>query len=196
MLNILKNTENNDSFFVDSYRESGDSAFLGQLFDRYIHLVYGLCLKYLKNREDSQDATMEIYEKVANELRKSEVKHFKSWLYIVSRNHCLSILKKKQQLSEVELISEKSYSEIVEFEDFFTHINKDDFEKNKEGQLYKCIENLKEFQKDSITLFYFKEKCYKEIADILNTSIKKVKSYLQNGKRNLKRCLEINEEAA
>jgi RNA polymerase sigma-70 factor, ECF subfamily len=196
MLNILKNTENNDSFLVDSYRESGDSVFIGQLFDRYLHLIYGLCLKYLKSREDSQDATMEIYEKVAAELRKNEVKHFKSWLYIVSRNHCLSILNKKQHLSETELISEKTYGSFVEFEEFFTLIDKEEFEKNKESQLIKCLENLNNEQKDSITLFYFKEKCYKEIADVLHTTIKKVKSYLQNGKRNLKHCLEINEKAA
>ncbi|MFB6319732.1 RNA polymerase sigma factor [Saccharicrinis sp. FJH54] len=196
MLNILNNTENNDSFLVDSYKETGDSVYIGQLFDRYLHLVYGLCLKYLKNREDSQDATMEIYEKVAAELKRNDVKHFKSWLYVVSKNHCLSILRKKQQLTEVELISEKNYTEFVEFEDFFTLINKDDFEKNKESQLYKCLEKLNELQHESISLFYFKEKCYAEIAELLNTTIKKVKSHLQNGKRNLKRCLEFNEKAA
>lgn len=195
-MKFIKNTEDSDQVLVESYRKTGDSVFMGQLFDKYMHLVYGLCLKYLKSREDSQDATMEVYERVAEELLTTEVAYFKSWLYIVSRNHCLSILRKKQKLNEIELITEKNYQDHVEFEDFFTLIDKDDYEKNIESTLYKCLENLDNGQKDCITLFYYKEKCYREIANVLHITVKKVKSYLQNGKRNLKRCLELNEKAA
>lgn len=195
MLKRLKNEDNSDQLLVKEYRESGDQAFLGELYGKYLHLIYGLCLKYLKSRESAQDASMEIFEKVSSEIRKSEITHFKSWLYVVARNHCLSILRKKQNTCELEFFSENNYADYVEYESFFTLIDKEAIQ-NKEGKLHKCIEKLNEQQKLSITLFYFKEACYQEIAQMLNTTVNKIKSYLQNGKRNLKRCMELNEEAA
>lgn len=192
MLKGNKSSEKNDLALVTNYYESGDSMYLGQLFESYTHLVYGLCLKYLKTREDSQDATMEIFEKVAKELRKTEVEHFKSWLYILSRNHCFSILRKKNNLTETELYTEKNYSDFMEYESFFTLIDKDDFEKNSESELIQCLEKLNPVQNQCIKLFYYKEKCYNEIAEALQVTVKKVKSYLQNGKRNLKQCLELS----
>lgn len=59
-----------------------------------------------------------------------------------------------------------------------------------EAVLEKCIEHFAGEQKECIRLFYFDNKSYREIAATLKQDEKKVKSHLQNGKRNLKICLE------
>lgn len=189
------NNEHTEQQLIRRYKETHDMAFMGTLFDPYIHLVYGLCLKFLKSREDSQDTTLEIFEKVSKELLKSEVTHFKSWLYILSKNECLRVLKQKQKLQFVDLVVEKDYKDYVEFESFFTLNNEDDHKK-LDGRLKECIEKLNEHQQKSIELFYFKSKCYNEISQILEVGVKKVKSYIQNGKRNLKKCIELHEKVA
>ena len=189
------NKEYNELQLIRRYRETQDMTVMGILFDPYLHLVYGLCLKYLKSREDSQDVTLEIFEKVSKELLKTEITHFKSWLYILSKNECLRVLKHKQKLQFVDLIAEKDYNDYVEFESVFT-LNKDDDHKKLDNRLKDCIEKLNEQQQTSIKLFYFKSKCYNEISQILDVGVKKVKSYIQNGKRNLKKCIEIHEKAA
>jgi RNA polymerase sigma-70 factor (ECF subfamily) len=59
--------------------------------------------------------------------------------------------------------------------------------------LEKCIETLGDEQKQCVKLFYLQEKCYKEITESTGFDMNKVKSYIQNGKRNLKICMEKNE---
>lgn len=183
-MNFFKShTRFTDAELIDAYQKHHDSDVLGELYNRYLHLVYGLCLKYLKNRPDAQDATMEIYEVLADKLLQFEVTHFKSWLYIVARNHCLGKLRK----------SEKSGKRFMEIEDL-SHpiIEEDDVDKDLDA-LEKCIEELKEEQKTCVSLFYLKQKSYQEIAEQTKFKIKKVKSYIQNGKRNLKICLEVKD---
>ena len=63
-------------------------------------------------------------------------------------------------------------------------------EHSLEEALKECIEQLKAEQKQCIEMFYYQKQCYQEIAEQLGMNEKKVKSYLQNGKRNLKICLE------
>ena len=76
------------------YRQAHDVRCVGELYKRYKHLIFGVCIKYLKNASDSEDAVMEIFEKLHLDLKKNEVEHFKSWLYTVARNHCLMKLRK------------------------------------------------------------------------------------------------------
>jgi RNA polymerase sigma factor (sigma-70 family) len=82
-----------DEELIIRYRQGGDMKDLGQLYDPYMPMVYGVCLKYLKNREESRDAVMQIFEKLTTTLRTHEVTHFKSWLYVTTRNHCLMQLR-------------------------------------------------------------------------------------------------------
>ena len=146
-------------------------------------LVYGVCLKYLKQAEDAQDAVMNIYEELTVKLHRHEIANFKSWLYTLARNHCL-----------MKLRADKGYTaeltdKIVYFEET---LHQEDVV-NKELQLNKmekCIEQLNEEQRKSVSLFYLQDKCYKEIAEITGNDINKVRSYIQNGRRNLKICME------
>ena len=177
-----KNIPNSEDEIIALYRQSGDQLLIGQLFNEYIHLVYGLCLKYLKSREDSQDAVMSIYEKISQALLKDEVKHFKSWLYMVSKNYCLMELRKKNPELNNPLVMENTLD---------AHLNEeDDFLESRIEALEACIEELKKEQQRCVRLFFIMKKSYQQVNSETGIELKKVKSHIQNGKRNLKICLE------
>ena len=188
MLNITwKNPEKSDEELLRRFVSSGNLEVLGELYSRYMHLVYGVSLKYLKNRDDAQDAVMQIFEKLIHELPDHKIRNFKSWLYVLTKNYCL-MQWRARQAAEKRIDSYKIEQEFMESESEMHPIDRDD--KTIENALKDCIDQLKNEQKDCIELFYYQEKCYQEIAKELTLNEKKVKSHLQNGKRNLKICLE------
>lgn len=171
-----------DELQLQFYRDTGNQEVLGELYNKYIHLIYGLCLKYLKNRDDAQDAVMSIYEQISEKLLTTEVQHFKSWLYIVSKNHCLMQLRKKNPEIHTEVFMES---------DEAMHLNDEKVELEKDlTALEDCIEELKEEQQRCVKLFFLEKKSYQQVNDETGLNMKKVKSHIQNGKRNLKMCLE------
>jgi RNA polymerase sigma-70 factor (ECF subfamily) len=176
---------------IQAYKETQSLDVLGKLYAPQMHLVYGLCLKYLKEPADAQDAVMVIFELLIDKLLQHEVTHFKSWLYIVSKNHCLMQLRssRRNQTSSLE------NSEALFMENQYQMHPSDDplsVEDNLE-KLKECINKLKSAQKECVELFYLEKKSYQEIVALTPHEIKKVKSYIQNGKRNLKLCMEGNE---
>ncbi len=165
---------------------------MGILYSRYMHLIYGVCLKYLKNREDAKDAVMQIFDKLIVELRQHEIKQFKPWLYVITKNYCLMQLR-SQKTTERRINNYKiEHITSVESTIELHPIDKEDAENDL--HLKECIENLSDEQKKCIRQFYFENKCYREIAESLKIDEKNVKSHLQNGKRNLKICLEKRNE--
>ena len=176
---------------IQRYKDTGDLQYAGALYQPYMHLVYGVCLKYLKNREESQDAVMHIFEKLTVSLLKHEVKNFKSWLYVLSKNHCLMLLRSKshQVASRSKDISDRDMENTM----LLHHSNDEPLEEDI-GKLEKCIEELQNEQKRCVKLFYLESKSYKEIEHVTEYDLKKIKSYIQNGKRNLKNCMERNSE--
>lgn len=167
---------------LSNYRQSGDMTLMGALFSEYMHLVYGLCLKYLKDTSASQDAVMDIYETIARKLSTTEVSHFKSWLYMVSKNHCLMILRRKNMEINMEVFMETPDTahlkeEKLELEDDFI-------------ALEQCLEELREEQRECVKRFFLKKESYHQVSNATGIILKKVKSHIQNGKRNLKICLE------
>ncbi|MBC8053631.1 MAG: sigma-70 family RNA polymerase sigma factor [Sphingobacteriaceae bacterium] len=169
---------------LSEYRKTGDLQLLGKLYERYMPLIFGLCLKYLKNEEESKDAVMQIFEQLITKLRIHEVTNFKSWLYTLSRNYCLMELRTG---SKHEFVNIEDYG--VETPVFLHHDN-DESNENQLNSMSKCMTTLPEEQRISVDLFYLQQKCYKEVADITGYEVNKVKSYIQNGKRNLKICIE------
>ncbi|TSD63762.1 sigma-70 family RNA polymerase sigma factor [Inquilinus sp. KBS0705] len=171
-----------DDILVNSYRQNGDLAVLGKLYERYMPLVFGLCLKYLKDEELSRDAVMGIFEELVGKVKQHEIKQFRSWLYVLARNYCLMQLRADKKLPTVEL------DDFMEFTPVLHPV-----EDNREAALQaleRCIEKLVPAQQQSVRLFYLEERCYKDIADTTGFTMNEVKSYIQNGKRNLKICLE------
>lgn len=182
----IKPNDAGDEQLLNSYRKNGDLTTLGRLFEGYVPLVYGVCLKYLRDEEESKDAVMAIFEELTVKVKKYEIKQFRGWLYVLSRNYCL------MQLRSAKKVETISVDDIMESPVFLNPDN----DRSEEAMiaLERCMDKLLPAQKQSIGLFYLKEQCYKEIAGATGFSLNEVKSYIQNGKRNLKICLEKNSE--
>ena len=180
-----------DEELVELYQVTQKNHYLVHLYDRYFHLIYGSCLKHLESENDAKDVCMEIYELLAQKLLSHQVNHYKSWLYRVTFNQCMQFLRKKKQRTEKIKEFKLNQDENMEFNLFYhPNINKEELLVHLEN----CIEKLKEEQKKSIQLFYLKQLCYNEIVEQTGYALKKVKSYIQNGKRNLKICIESKSE--
>jgi len=170
---------------IKKYKESHDIEIPGILFQEYTHIVFGICMKYLSDEDQSKDAVMHIYESVVKDLKIYEVDNFKNWLYKVSKNHCLKIIRRdKQDQRHSEYVKSKSSIDIMEFETTMSQML-DGIEEKKIEYLKEAVEKLKEEQRKCIELFYFEDKSYLDIVDITGYPLSKVKSYVQNGKRNL-----------
>ncbi len=180
---LKKHDDLSDDELLKKYVETGDLEYFGQLYNRYLHLIYGLCMKYFKSSEDSKDATMEIFEHTSTAVLDKEISHFKSWLYVVSKNHCLMQLRKKKVREEKNLASFMESESVV-------HLNEEEQVDADLEALTACIETLKEEQKRCVSLFYLEKKSYREVETITELPSKAVKSAIQNGKRNLKNCIE------
>lgn len=189
-----KPKEFTDAELLQRYRQNGDLADLGILYDRHIHKVYGTSLKYLKDEDNSKDIVMLVFEKLTQKLRTTEVNHFESWLYMVTKNECLMWLRKQKGQKEVSFENfgfktANNEEDDMESDSFLHHITEDFAEDDLENDLVameKAILLLPNEQKQCIELFYLRGKCYKEITEITGFELSKVKSYIQNGKRNLK----------
>ncbi len=167
------------------YKETGSLDALGKLYAPYMSLLYGVCYKYLQDAEQSQDAVMQIFDELINKLRVYEVDNFKSWVYVYARNFCLMQLRKNKQVTKVDIEENLYESEKMLNDDDEKKWGEQDFEK-----LESCIAGLNQEQELCIRMFYLEQKCYKDIADQTGYDIAKVKSYIQNGRRNLKICME------
>lgn len=158
---------------------------LSALYQRYMDLVFGVCLKYFKDAERCKDAVMDIFSELHSKLRVHEVDNFKGWLHVLTRNYCLMQLRSPRNLKTTEFSGNLMYS------DQNSHLNGEALEKEENfKKLEQCIDTLAEEQKRSVMLFYLENKCYNEIAEITGYDWNKVRSYIQNGKRNLKICME------
>jgi RNA polymerase sigma factor (sigma-70 family) len=183
-LKHISSGERPDTELVQAYQQTADLNLLGELFQRYMELVYGVCLKYLKHPENAQDAVISIFEELVVKLQKHEVDNFKGWLYTLSKNHCLMKLRsdKKQTLVNFDV-------ELMQSEEN-VHLNGELEKEENFKKLDYCLGQLQTEQRQVIELFYLQGKCYNEIAELTGLEWNKVRSYIQNGRRNLKICME------
>ncbi len=177
-----------DEELLSHYRNDHDENWIGLLLERYLHLIFGVCMKYLKNKTEAQDHTQQICLKVIGEIRKDEIRYFKAWLYQVTRNHCLMHLRK---VKHETLPLDATREPVAE-----TSLNHSEFiEKEKQyNRLEEAMKSLNEEQQSCIRLFYFHQKTYQEISSEKGYSLKQVKSYIQNGRRNIKLFMEKEDE--
>lgn len=190
-LPFIKNisTTETDKELVAAFKESGDNNYLSKLYQRYMDLVFGVCLKYFKDAEKSKDAVMEIYLDLNTKLKNYEVDNFKGWLHVLARNYCLMQLRSPRNMKTTEFNAD--FMQSAEN----THLNGEVLEKEENFvKLEQCLDTLQEEQKQSVRLFYLDNKCYNEIAAITGYDWNKVRSYIQNGRRNLKLCMDQNRD--
>lgn len=184
-----------DLSLVQQYKLTGDNNCVGILYKRYTHLIFGVCMKYLKNEDDSQDASIQIFEKLLLDLKKHEIQQFKAWLHMVCKNFCLMKLRSDSSKFKNHLEFQKD-SEVIMESSYELHLTIEN--NNKETQLTfmeECIEHLNTEQRICVELFYLQEKSYQQVADETNFSMNNVKSFIQNGKRNLKNCIEAKSSS-
>lgn len=184
---FIKNISSNgltDNELLATYKQNGNVAVLGDLYQRYMDLVYGVCLKYYKEPEAAKDAVMLIFEELVEKLKKHEVENFRGWLHQVAKNHCLMQLRKTQKVKTVEFNTELMQSgenmhldSVLEKEENFK-------------KLAGCMQTLTGDQETAIRLFYLDGKSYNEIVSISGIEWNAVRSLIQNGRRNLKLCME------
>jgi RNA polymerase sigma factor (sigma-70 family) len=187
-LRPIRGGGNTDQDLIYRYKQTNDIKFLGHLYSPYMDLVYGVCMKYLKDGEASKDAVMNIFEELVEKLKKHEVDNFKSWLYVVARNHCLMQLRKEAKVKITEMSDNFMQSE----EDL--HLNGEPDKETNLKFMEDCLEKLPEDQKRTVSLFYLESKCYQEIAELTGQEWNKVRSQIQNGRRNLKLCIENKQK--
>lgn len=173
-----------DSDLLQNFYQDRDNKWLGILLPRYTLLLLGVCMKYLKNEEDARDCVQQIFLKVIKELHKYEVEYFKSWLYMIAKNHCLMKLRGSKNTA-LEL-NEQITPAVNDIQDQLERIEKDQLL----NKMQAAIEKLNPQQQQCVNLFYLQKKSYAEIVEITGMTMLQVKSHLQNGKRNLKLMME------
>ncbi len=183
-LHTDKNPYAADDLLLAEFVETGDAAYFGELYSRYMPLVYGLCLKYLGNAADAEDAVMELFEELVPKIGAYRIKNFRTWLWSVARNHCLQKLRREKRAVRVDF-----EDRVVESTPLL-HLLSEGTDEAALAALEKCMGKLPERQKEAVTMFFMEKQSYADIAGATLGDIKGVKSYIQNGKRNLRLCLE------
>jgi RNA polymerase sigma-70 factor (ECF subfamily) len=174
-----------DEDLLAQYKSSGNSAYFGELFNRYMPLLYGVCLKYLKDVEQSQDAVMQLFEELLPKMAQQEVHVFRTWIYSVVKNHCLQLLRKENREVAVD------FNTLVMESDQVLHLlSEEEADNDRVKALNNCIKRLPDLQRISIIHFFMDEMSYADIVEKTGYHLRSVKSYIQNGKRNLKICIE------
>lgn len=175
----------NERELLQQYKALGSIDVLGKLYAPYMSLLYGVCFKYLQDVDQSQDAVMQIFEELIPKLRTHEVDNFKSWLHVYAKNYCLMQLRKNKRNPQIDIEDNLFESEQKLNQSEELKWEERDFEK-----LEGCMQTLNVEQEQCVRLFYLEQMCYKDIADKSGLDLNKVKSAIQNGKRNLKICME------
>jgi len=174
-----------DGELLENYRKSGNNEYFGELYNRYIPLIYGVCLKYLQHTEQAQDSVMQIFEDLLPKLFNYEIGEFRTWVYSVAKNHCLQQLRKTQREINVD------FSTGFMKNDEVLHLfDEEEPDEERMRILKRCLEKLPEHQRTSIVHFFMDEMSYVDIVEKTGFALKRVKSYIQNGKRNLTICIQ------
>ena len=174
-----------DNELVAKFRETGDNLCVGELFSRYRHLVFGVCMKYLSDEDESQDVQMQVFEKLLRDLHRHQVGQFKGWLYAVTKNECLMYLRSRKSKLAHEKELKKDAEAFMETESGMHPDGVTDTEQQLR-EMEDRLSDLADHQRRCLELFYLEKKCYREVSEITGYPLNEVKSNIQNGKRNLK----------
>lgn len=187
-------TTQTDEELIELYRSTDDLAHLGTLYERYVELVFGVCLKYLKERTKAEDAVMNIFEKLVEKTKTQDIRDFRPWLYVLAKNHCLMQLRKKNHTVSFDDLTPSAKAEVVQSAGV-VHPLDEEPQNGEEQALQACMEQLSPPQRKCIEEFYLKGKSYKEISAESGEALGTVRSKIQNGRRNLRICMEKKANA-
>jgi RNA polymerase sigma factor (sigma-70 family) len=190
-VNVDKHSHISDQQLLDKFYADHNNEWLGILLQRYTLLLLGVCMKYLKNEDEAKDSVQQVFLKVIQELHKYKVEYFKSWLYMVAKNYCLMKLRDRQGKIPAELTDRVAATPEEETDRQALLQNDHTLDLMQDG-----LKELNKEQQQCVTLFYLQKKSYQEITEETGYTMLQVKSYIQNGKRNLRIWIEkkLNEE--
>jgi RNA polymerase sigma factor (sigma-70 family) len=175
-----------DQDLISQYRSSGDSAFVGELFERYSLQIYAICRKYFKDEDEAKDSAMEVFEYLLAELKKYDIQTFKSWLARAVSNFCLMRIRKRKSVDgKAEEFKKNELAVMESVQDLHPEIEATEKELELQ-QLELALGGLNKEQKTCVELFFLQGKSYDEVAQLTGYNYNEVKSFIQNGKRNLK----------
>ncbi|MBC8152321.1 MAG: sigma-70 family RNA polymerase sigma factor [Bacteroidetes bacterium] len=184
-----------DGEFVAAYQATGDLELLGDLYERHIDMVYAVCFNYLRDEAESQDAVMHLFEQLITDLKRHEVQNFRSWLHTVARNYCLMQLRARRvYVSDAELTDADEDDTRPAADWLMTDADEGPDLEQHITQMHACLKTLPPAQQTCLDLFYLQQKSYADVAQLTGYDLKQVKSYLQNGRRNLKLCLDRHHD--
>lgn len=188
----MHKVDSTDQELIERFRQHKDKEALGTLYLRYMELVYGVCLKYLGQPEAAQDAVMDIYELLNRKLADQDIANFGGWLYMVSKNHCLQHLRRKNTVLTVSLDDPvmQNGAELHQDDEFYNL----DGDPDILDQMHDCISRLPDQQSMVVKQFYFEKQTYQDISNLSGMTLDQVRSHIQNGRRNLKKCLETKQK--
>lgn len=181
----MRDTTESDEELLLRFKQTGNSEYFGQLYNRYIPLIYGLSLKYLQNTELAQDAVMDIFENLLPKIANYEIREFRTWIYSVAKNHAFHAITDSKLNKTVEIIPE-----IVESDDIISLFEEEETNEEQRKALSSCMEQLPDVQREAIRMFFLEDMSYADIVEATGFQLKSVKSHIQNGKRNLRLCLD------
>lgn len=181
----IKYSDLSDSELLARFSATHDNELLGILLERYTLMLFGVCMKYFRNEEEAKDGVQQIFLKVIQELGKYKIEFFKSWVYMVAKNHCLMKLRNKHNFVAIEPGSEVLSEPGSEPDKGAMAAHEKTLDLLETG-----LQELNEEQKRCVTMFYLERKSYKQISDTTGYTMMQVKSYIQNGKRNLRNLVE------
>jgi len=177
-----------DEELLKHYKESGNKDVFADLFKKHVTVVYGTCLFYLQDKDEAQDATMQLFEKLMLDINNREIGNFKGWLSFVVRNYCISLIRK----NKTNFKQTKAYYEFEQEET--TYDTEEKIQSVSEelllDEMKSCLPKLKEKQRLCVELFYLQNKSYQDISTETGFGLNEIKSHIQNGKRNLKLLIE------
>jgi RNA polymerase sigma factor (sigma-70 family) len=173
-----------DRELVATFQQTADLVVLGTLYERYMDLVYGVCLNYLKDPERAKDSVLQIFEELISKVQKHQIENFRAWLYQLTKNHCLMQLRSDKKFVKVPVdVGLMQYEENV-------HLNGELEHAANVQALQNCLAQLNAEQRQAVELFYLQGKSYKEIVLLMAMDVNSIRSFLQNGRRNLKICMD------
>ena len=184
-----------DLELIARYKQSGDVNLVGELYKRHTVFAFGVCMKYLKDEDDCHDAVMQIFEKLLTDLKKHEVENFRAWLHIVTKNHCLMWLRSRKKFEDKQMPLDDNLDAGMESA---LLLHPDDSKEQMLQYMEEAVKTLSDKQRICVELFYLKELSYEEVADKTGFTMNEVKSFIQNGKRNIKIAIskKMNQTAA
>ena len=183
-VNPKLNKHISDQELLEKFYADRDNQWLGILLERYTLLLLGVCMKYLKNEELARDSVQQIFLKAITELQKYRVEYFKSWIYMVAKNHCLMQLRDKPGKNTIE-VKDSIPAEADETDKESLLLNEKTYD-----YMGEALKELNADQQLCVTLFYMEKKSYQQITEQTGYSMMQVKSHIQNGKRNMRILIE------